>query len=87
MNKLKLHKYTCLQCKQFKTFSIIKFAKHIKKEHNKKLTKKDLVFALKWHITTQILKLILAYPLAILIVIGWGITYPFWLLHNFLDSF
>ena len=86
MNKLKLHKYTCTNCKQFKTFSIIKFAKHTKKEHNSKLTKKDLVFALKWHITTQILKMILALPLAILIVIGWGITYPFWLLHDFLDS-
>ncbi len=83
----KFHKYECMKCKDFQTYSIIKFAKHIKTAHNSKLTKKDLLFAFRWHITTQIVKTILAYPLAILVLIGWGITYPFWCLHEFFDSF
>ena len=87
MKKTKLHKYQCNKCNEFQTFSIIKFVNHIKKEHNGKLTKKDWLFALKWHIVTQTLKIVFAYPLAILILIGWGITYPFWALHEFFDSF
>ena len=87
MKKTKFHKYQCNKCNEFQTFSIIKFANHIKKEHNAKLTEKDWVFALRWHIVTQILVKIFAYPLAVLILIGWGITYPFWFLHEFFDSF
>lgn len=81
------HKYECLKCNNFKTYSIIKFAKHIKKEHNSKLTKNDWKFAIKWHWSVQCLRYVLAYPLAIIVLIMWGITYPFWCLHNFFDSF
>ena len=83
----RFHKYECLHCKEFKTYSIIKFMHHAKKEHNKTLTKKDLWFAIKWHFITQCFRYLLAYPLALLIILGTWLTYPFWWLHEFFESF
>ena len=85
--KPKFHKYECMKCNTFKTYSIIKFANHIKKEHNATLTKKDWWFAIKWHFITQIFRYLLAYPLALLIILGAWLTYPFWWLHEFFESF
>jgi hypothetical protein len=81
------HRFECLRCKEFSTYSIIKFIKHIKKEHNSKLTFKDWRFAIRYYIVTQILFEIVKYPLAVLIILGSWITYPFWWLHEFFSSF
>ena len=87
MKKQRFHKYECLHCKEFKTYSLIKFCRHIKKEHNKTLSKKDFWFGIKWHFITQCFRYLLAYPLALIVLLCWAITYPIWWLHEFFDSF
>jgi len=52
--------------------------KHIKKEHNKKLTKKDWKFAIKYHIITQIFR----FPTVLLAFLLFLLTYPFWWLNE-----
>ena len=62
------YKYECKNCK-FETYSFFKMARHIKKEHNKKLTKKDWKFALKWHIISQTIRTLFKIPLIVLLVL------------------
>lgn len=83
------YKITCKACKEnkYSTYSIIKFMRHIKKEHNKTLTKRDIKFVLKHHIITQILVRIFIYPIALMIIILEWLLYPFHWLYEFFDSF
>lgn len=80
------YKFTCEACKSFETYSIIKLRKHIKKEHNKKLTKKDWKFAIRYHIITQILKKIFGFPIVLLAFLLWLLTYPSWWLNEQLEN-
>ena len=43
--------------------------RHLKKEHNKTLTKKDLRFAVRHHIITQILGKMFLYPIALVVIL------------------
>lgn len=70
------YKYECKTCK-FETYSLFKMARHIKKEHNRKLTKNDWNFALKWHIISQTIRTLFKIPLIVLLVILYALTYPF----------
>lgn len=79
-------KYICKHCNSFETYSIIKMARHIKKEHNEKLTKKDWKFAIKYHIITQILKIIFRFPIVLLAFLLCLLTYSFWWLNEQLEN-
>lgn len=79
------YRYTCKNC-SLESYSIIKMARHIKKEHNKKLTKKDWKFAIKHHIITQILKVVFRFPIVLLAFLLCLLTYPFWWLNEQLEN-
>ena len=84
------YKFACKACdkkNKYETYSIIKFMRHIKKEHGKSLTKNDIKFVLKHHIITQILAKIILYPMALMIIILELLLYPFHWLYEFFDSF
>ena len=82
------YKFSCKVCKdEFQTYSIIKFARHLKKEHNRTLTKKDWRFAIKHHIITQVISKIFLYPIALVIILLQLVLYPFHWLYDFIDSF
>lgn len=83
---MEFEKFKCKHCKNFETFSIIKFSKHLKKEHNKKLTKNDWKFILKWHIISQIISYLLAIPCIIIIIILYCLSYPFWYIKEFIEG-
>lgn len=76
MKKIFFNKYECKKC-GFKTYSFFKIARHFKKEHNRKLTKNDWKFALKWHIISQIIRILFKIPLIILLLLLYILTYPF----------
>lgn len=78
-------KFKCKHCMNFETFSIIKFARHIKKEHNKKLTKSDWKFIFKWHIISQFIQYLLVLPTIIILIILYFISYPFWWIKERID--
>ena len=82
------YKFACKGCKEnkYETYSIIKFMRHVKKEHGKSLTKKDIKFVLKHHIITQILAKIFLYPIALMVVILELLLYPFHWLYEFFDN-
>jgi hypothetical protein len=81
------YKFTCKVCNEYQTYSIIKFMRHLKKEHNKTLTKRDLRFAIRHHIITQILAKIFLYPIALIVILLQLALYPFHWLYEFFDSF
>ena len=82
------YKFSCKVCKdKYQTYSIIKFMRHLKKEHNKTLTKKDLRFAIRHHIITQVLGKIFLYPIALVVILLQLALYPFHWLYEFFDSF
>ena len=82
------YKFSCKVCKgKYETYSIIKFMRHLKKEHNKTLTKRDWRFVVKHHIITQILGKIFLFPLAVIFILLMLVLYPFHWLYEFLDSF
>lgn len=84
---MRFEKFTCKHC-NFSTYSIIKFIKHCKKEHNiKHLTAKDWRFVFKWHIITQVLMVGLRLPLVLLSFFVWCICYPFWFVKEFIENF
>ena len=83
------YKISCKVCNEdkYQTYSIIRFMWHLKKEHNKTLTKKDLRFVLKHHIIVQILAKIFLFPIAVIVVLLQLALYPFHWLYEFFDSF
>lgn len=80
-------KFQCQKCKEFSSYSIIKFIRHLKREHNSTMTAKDWKFAFRYHIITQILIKIFSLPLLLIIIVLRFILMPFNWLYEFLDSF
>lgn len=86
--KNSFYKFTCKVCEdKYKTYSVIKLMRHLKKEHNRTLTKRDLRFAVKYHIVTQIITKIFLYPIALIVILLQLVLYPFHWLYEFFDSF
>jgi hypothetical protein len=84
MKKEFFYKYECKEC-NFKTYSLFKIARHIKKVHNQKLTKRDWKFALKWHIISQAIRTLFKIPFIILLVLLFILTYPFAWINEQID--
>jgi hypothetical protein len=81
------YKFSCKVCKdKYQTYSIIKCMRHLKKEHNRTLTKRDIRFVIKHHIVTQILNKILLFPIAFIVVLLMLALCPFHWLYEFLDN-
>lgn len=84
---MRFEKFTCKHC-NVKTYSIIKFIKHCREEHNiKHLTARDWRFIVKWHIITQVLMIGLRLPLILLSLLMWYICYPFWFIKELIEYF
>ena len=80
-------KFTCKHC-NVSTYSIIKFIKHCREEHNiKHLTARDWRFIIKYHIITQVLMVVFRLPLILLSLLVWCICYPFWVLKEIIEIF
>ena len=79
-------KFCCKHCR-IETYSVIKFIKHCKEVHNVGLTKRDWKFIIKYHIITQVLMVVLRFPLILLSLLVWCICYPFWILKELIEYF
>ena len=83
---MRFEKFCCKHC-NVETYSVIKFIKHCRKEHNiQHLTARDWRVVIKYHIITQILMVGLRLPLILLSFLVWCICYPFWLIKEFIES-
>lgn len=80
-----LDKFFCNKC-NFKSYSIIKMAIHLKKAHNSKFTKKDWIFVLKHNVTIQVLKIIIKLPLVLILFVIWCICCPFLAIKEFIEN-
>ena len=80
------YKFSCKVCNKYETYSVIKFMRHLKKEHNKTLTKRDWRFVVKHHIITQVLGKTTLYPIALIVILLQWVLYPFHWLYEFIDS-
>ena len=83
---MRFEKFACKHC-NLETYSVIKFIKHCREEHNiKHLTARDWRFILRWHIITQILMVVLRMPLIFVSLLVWLVCYPFWLIKEFIEN-
>lgn len=77
-----------IECKQcgFESRSILRLLIHLKRKHKTTFTKRDWKFAIKYFFP---FRLLVALGCIILGTIVWGlwmITFPFWILHEWLDN-
>lgn len=72
----------CNHCDFKSPFSVAGLL-HIKRKHpNQKITKKDIIFCIKYNLLFRILRCLLTLIIFVLAVIVFFITLPFWWIHE-----
>ena len=77
-------KFSCKRC-NFSTYSVIKIVRHLSKEYNIKLTKRDIKFILRYNVITRTILFLFILPIVAIIIILRLLLYPFHLLYELLD--
>jgi len=77
-------KFTCKRC-NFSTYSVIKIVRHLSKEYNIELTKRDIKFILRNNVITRTILFLFILPIVAIIIILRLLLYPFHWLYELLD--